>query len=198
MKAFKSFRSFALFELSVACPFRARCVTLDCRAREVHIDCPAIHLNNEPPIRSLPQHKHLDEDRNDLCYPRGKRNKTSGGVALYFLTYKYSPIGRLPIQAQNVFKKIHSLPPPHPKELLEDTMYAVYPTYKLRLNFYIGVLMALTVMTEIVYNFFEGTKFVYATLLNILCLTFYVPLLLHGNFADARLLNCHAPCLRLC
>lgn len=37
----------------VVCPLRAKCVTLDCRAREVHINCLAIHLNDEPSIRSL-------------------------------------------------------------------------------------------------------------------------------------------------
>ena len=65
-----------------------------------------------------------------------------------------------------MFKKIYSLPPPHPKELVEETMYAIYPAYELRMDFYIGVLKALTVMSETVYNVFGGTKFVYAALVS--------------------------------
>ena len=124
-----------------------------------------------------------------------------GAVALYFLTHKSSPTGRLPIKAYDVFKKVYSLPPPHPKELVEETMYAIYPAYELWIDFYIGVSKALTIMSETVYNVFGGTKFVYTVVVSI-CLSFppfifcmrilrphvrkNAQHLLHGNFMTAR------------
>jgi hypothetical protein len=81
----------------------------------------------------------------------------------------YVPVkteGRLPVKAKNVFKKIHQLPPPHPKELMDEAMYATYPAYELRMDFYVGVLKAVTVMNETVYNVFGGNKFVYAALVS--------------------------------
>jgi hypothetical protein len=92
--------------------------------------------------------------------------KQVGAIQLYFLTHKSSPTGRLPIKANDVFKKVYSLPPPHPKELVEETMYALYPAYELRMDFYIGILKAFTGMSETVYNVFGGTKFVYAALVS--------------------------------
>lgn len=72
-----------------------------------------------------------------------------GIVTLYFLTHKSSLFGRLPIKARDMFKKIYSLPPPHPKEFVEETMYAISPAYvALQMDFYIGVLKVLIVMTE--------------------------------------------------
>ena len=92
--------------------------------------------------------------------------KQVGAIQLYFLTHKSSPSGRLPIKANDVFKKVYELPPPHPKELVQETMYALYPAYELRMDFYIGILKALTGMSETVYNVFGGTKFVYAALVS--------------------------------
>jgi hypothetical protein len=92
--------------------------------------------------------------------------KQVGVITLYFLTRNPSPSGRLPVKAKNVFKKIHQLPPPHPKELMDEAMYATYPAYELRMDFYVGVLKAVTVMNETVYNVFGGNKFVYAALVS--------------------------------
>ena len=94
--------------------------------------------------------------------------KQVGAITLYFLTRKSSPCGRLPVKAKNVFKKIYQLPPPHPKELMDEAMFATHPAYELRMDFYIGVLKAVTVMSETVYNVFGGSKFVYAALVSTL------------------------------
>ena len=92
--------------------------------------------------------------------------KHVGAIELYFLTHKSPPTGRLPIKANDVFKKVYELSPPHPKKLVQETMYALYPAYELRMDFYIGILKALTGLSETVYNVFGGTKFVYATLVS--------------------------------
>ena len=92
--------------------------------------------------------------------------KQVGAICLYFLTRKSSPSGRLPVKAKSVFKKIYQLPPPHPKELMDEAMFAICPATELRMDFYIGVLKAVTVMSETVYNVFGGTKFVYAALVS--------------------------------
>ena len=92
--------------------------------------------------------------------------KQVGAMPFYVLTHKSSPFGRLPVKAPDLFKKVYSLPPPHPKELLEETMFTIYPTYELRMDFYIGILKALTMMSETVYNIFRGTKFVYVALVS--------------------------------
>ena len=67
---------------------------------------------------------------------------------------------------------MYSLPTPHPKKLIEETMYAIYLTYDLRMKFYIGILKALTGMSETIYNVFEGIKLVYPTLVSS-CLPFF-------------------------
>ena len=94
-------------------------------------------------------------------------------VQLYFFTHKSSPTGRLSIKANVVFKKLYSLPAPHSKKHMEETMYTIYPAYELRMDFYIGILKALTVINETVYNVFRSTKFVYATLVSS-CLSFFL------------------------
>lgn len=94
-----------------------------------------------------------------------------GVVILYFLIHKSSSFGRLPIKARDMFKKIYSLPPPHPKEFVEETMYAISLAYALQMDFYIGVLKVLIVMIETIYNVFGGTMFVCATLVSS-CMSF--------------------------
>ena len=103
--------------------------------------------------------------------------KQVGAVQLYFLTHKSSPTGRLPIKASSMFKKLYSLFAPHPKELMEETLYTIYAAYELRMNLYIGILKALTGMNETVYNVSGGTKFVYAALVSS-CLSFFLSLVI--------------------
>ena len=56
---------------------------------------------------------------------------------------------------------------------MEETMYTLYPAYELRMDFYIGILKALTGMNETIYNVFGGTKFVYAALVSS-CLSLFL------------------------
>jgi hypothetical protein len=49
---------------------------------------------------------------------------------------------------------------------MDEAMFAICPATELRMDFYIGVLKAVTVMSETVYNVFRGTKFVYAALVS--------------------------------
>ena len=60
-----------------------------------------------------------------------------------------------------------TLHPPHPKEFVEELMYTIDLAYEIRMDFYNGVLKTLCVKGDTVFNVFSGTKFVYATLVNI-------------------------------
>ena len=95
----------------------------------------------------------------------GRGGKQVGAVQLYFLTCKNSPTGRLPVKS-NIFKKIYDLPGPQPKDMIEETMYTLYPAIELRMEFYLDILQSLTVRGDSVYNVFGGTKFVYASLVS--------------------------------
>ena len=157
-KAFKSYRSPALFEPHVWLWI----VEQERSTSIVHLYTSTMDLEYD-----LYHSTYIPAKTEGITVIQEARGvKQVGAVQLYFLTRKSSPTGRLPIKAHDVFKKIYSLPPPHPKELVEETMYAIYPAYELRMDFYIGVLKALTVMSETVYNVFGGTKFVYAALVS--------------------------------
>ena len=174
-KTFRSFRSHALFEPNVwlwICE-QERATTI------LHLYKSTMDLEYD-----LYQSTYAPAKTEGVTVIQEARGtKQVGAVTLFFLTHKSSPSGRLPIKAQEVFKKIYSLPPPHPKELLEETMFTISPAYELRMDFYIGVLKALTVMSETVYNVFGGTKFVYAALVSIY-VTF--PSRILCNFTGAR------------
>lgn len=105
--------------------------------------------------------------------------KQVGAVQLYFLTRKKSSTGRVPIK-HTIFKKMYDLPGPHPKDMIEETMYNIYPAIELRMEFYLDILQRLTTRGDTVYNVFGGTKFIYAALVSHL-----VPSLFH-EFTDAR------------
>lgn len=91
--------------------------------------------------------------------------KQVGVVQLYFLTCKKSATGRLPVK-HSIFKKMYDLPAPHAKELIEETMYTIYPAVELRMEFYLEILQLLTVRGETIFNVFGGTKVVYAALVS--------------------------------
>lgn len=95
----------------------------------------------------------------------GRGFKQVGAVQLYFLTSKKSSTGRKPIK-HTVFKKMYELPAPHPKDMIEETMYSIYPAIELRMEFYLDILQRLTVRGDTVYNIFGGTKFIYAALVS--------------------------------
>lgn len=99
---------------------------------------------------------------------------------LYFLTHKKSPTGRQPIKASAVFRKIYSLESPQPKELMEETLYTIYPQLELRLDFYVGILKILCMAGDTIFNVFGGTKLMYAALVSVS--PNYAPSL----FTDAR------------
>jgi hypothetical protein len=131
-----------------------------------------------------------------IVIQEARRMKQVEVVALYFLTYKSSPSGRLPIKAHDVFKKVYSLPPSHPKKLVEEIVCNLSDVRAPN-----GFLKALTVMSETVYNVFGRTKIVHIAFVSscmyfflyIFCMTILQPhvrriahLLLHGNLTDAR------------
>ena len=95
-------------------------------------------------------------------------NKQVGAVSLIFLTYNALRHGRAPVKASNTFKKIYSIPHPPPKELLQETLYTVFPALELRLEFYVSVLQSLAISGETVYNVFGGSKFMYAAMVSYL------------------------------
>ena len=103
----------------------------------------------------------------------GRGGKQVGAVQLYFLTCKNSQSWRLPVKS-NILKKMYDLPGPQPKDMIEETMYTLYPAIELRMEFYLDILQSLTVRGDSVYNVFGGTKFVYASLvsnfLSLLCI----------------------------
>ena len=70
------------------------------------------------------------------------------------------------MKANNTFKKIYSIPHPPPKELLQETLYTVFPALELRLEFYVSVLQSLAISGETVYNVFGGSKFMYAAMVS--------------------------------
>jgi len=92
--------------------------------------------------------------------------KQPGAVQLYFLTHKKSPSGRLPVKAFVAFKKVYKLEPPHDKDLVEELLYTIEPSYELRMDLYVAVLKTLCVAGDTVYNVFGGTKFMYAALVS--------------------------------
>jgi hypothetical protein len=96
--------------------------------------------------------------------------KQVGAVQLIFLTCKKSSTGRVPVK-HATFKKIYELSAPHPKDLIEETMYTIYPAVELRMDFYLEILQRLTVPGDTVYNVFGGTKFIYASLVSCVLLT---------------------------
>ena len=93
-------------------------------------------------------------------------NKQVGAVNLIFLTYNAVRNGRAPVKANNTFKKIYNSPHPPPKELLQETLYTVFPALELRLEFYVSVLQGLAMNGETVYNVFGGSKFMYAAMVS--------------------------------
>lgn len=99
---------------------------------------------------------------------------------LYFLTHKKSPTGRQPIKASAVFRKIYSLESPQPKELMEETLYTIYPHLELRLDFYVGILKILCMAGDTIFNVFGGTKLMYAALVSV------SPTYALSLFTDAR------------
>ena len=162
-KAFKSYRSPALFEPNV---------WLWIVEQEMSTSVVQLYTSMMDLQYDLYQSTYIPAKTEGITVVQEARGvKEVGAVQLYFLTHKSSPTGRLPIKANDVFKKVYSLTPPHPKELVEETMYALYPAYELRMDFYIGILKALTAMSETVYNVFGGTKFVYAALVSS-CMSF--------------------------
>ena len=126
-KAFRSFRSPALFEPNVwlwICE-QERATTI------LHLYKSKMDLEYD-----LYQSTYVPAKTEGVTVIQEVRGtKQVGAVTLFFLTHKSSPSGRLPIKAQEVFKKIYSLPPPHPKELLEETMFTISPAYELRMDF---------------------------------------------------------------
>ena len=162
-KTFKSYRSPALFEPNV---------WLWIVEQEMSTSVVQLYTSMMDLQYDLYQSTYIPAKTEGITVVQEARGvKEVGAVQLYFLTHKSSPTGRLPIKANDVFKKVYSLTPPHPKELVEETMYALYPAYELRMDFYIGILKALTAMSETVYNVFGGTKFVYAALVSS-CMSF--------------------------
>ncbi len=92
--------------------------------------------------------------------------KNPEAVALMFLTHRNSPSGREPVKAVAAFRRIYSLDVPYPKELYEELIYTINPSWELRLDFYLGVLKTLCMAGDTVYNVFGGTKFMYAALVS--------------------------------
>ncbi len=66
------------------------------------------------------------------------------------------------IKASNMFKKIYNIPHPPAKDLLQETLYTVFPALELRMEFYVSNLQSLAK----VYNLFEGSKFMYAAMVS--------------------------------
>lgn len=95
-----------------------------------------------------------------------KGNKQVGAVSLLFLTHNSTRQGREPIKASSVFKKIYNVPHPPPKDLLQETLYTVWPALELRMDFYISILQSLAADGETVYNIFGGSKFMYAAMVS--------------------------------
>ena len=93
-------------------------------------------------------------------------NKQVGAVSFIFLTYNALKNGQAPVNANNTFKKIYNIHDPPPKKLSQETIYTVFPALELRLEFYVSVLQGLAMIEETVYNVFEGSKFMYATMDN--------------------------------
>ena len=176
LKAFKSYRSPAMFEPNVWL-----WIVEQDRASTV-MDLYKSTMNLEYDLFQSTYIPAKTEGVTVIQEARGA--KQVGAVTLYFLTHKSSPSGRLPVKAHKLFKKVYSLPPPPPKELLEETMFSIYPAYELRMDFYIGVLKALTVMSETVYNVFGGTKFMYAALVSISVA--FPSISIYRVFTDAR------------
>ena len=54
-------------------------------------------------------------------------NKQVGAVSLIFLTYNALGHGRAFVKVNNTFKKIYSILHPFPKDLLQETLYTVFP-----------------------------------------------------------------------
>ena len=128
----------------------------------------------EMPIRStlgiIPFHNIF----HNICVPaktegivainKAGSNKQVGAVSLIFLTYNALRRGQAPVKANNTFKKIYSIPHPPPKDLLQETLYTVFPALELRLEFYVSVLQSLAINGETVYNVCGGIKFMYAAM----------------------------------
>ena len=93
-------------------------------------------------------------------------NKQVGAVSLIFLTYNALRNGRAPVKANSTFKKIYSIPHPPPKDLLQETLYTVFPALELRLEFYVSVLQSVAISGETVYNVCGGSKFMYAAMVS--------------------------------
>ena len=96
---------------------------------------------------------------------KAKGNMQVGVITLIFLTYN-APRHGPPINANNTFKKIYSIPHPPPKDLLHTTLYTVFPALELRLEFYTFVLWSLAISGEKVYNVCGGSKFMYAAMVS--------------------------------
>ena len=93
-------------------------------------------------------------------------NKQVGAVSLIFLTYNSLRNGRAPVKVSTTFKKIYTIPHPPPKELLQETLYTVFPALELRMEFYVSVMQGLAMSGETVYNVFGGSKFMYAAMVS--------------------------------
>lgn len=113
-----------------------------------------------------------------------KGNKQVGAISLIFLTYSALRHGRAPVNANNTFNKISNIPHPPAKDLLQDTLYTVFPTLKLRLEFYVSVLQSLAISGETVYDVFGGIKFMYAAMVSSFTLRFTNVRLLSSMFLE--------------
>ena len=101
-----------------------------------------------------------------VAIDEARGNKQVGAVSLIFLTYNVLRNGQAPVKANNTFKKIYNIPHPPPKELLQETLYTVFPALELRLEFYVSVLQGLAMNGETVYNVFGGNKFMYVAMVS--------------------------------
>ena len=87
----------------------------------------------------------------------GRGFKQVGAVQLYFLTSKKSSTGRIPVK-HSTFKKMYDLPAPHPKDMIEETMYSIYPAIELRMEFYLDILQRLTIRGTPSTTFLAGRR----------------------------------------
>ena len=75
-----------------------------------------------------------------LAINKARGKKQVEAVSLIFLTYNVLKNGCASIKTNNTFKKIYNVPHLFPKDLLQETLYLVFPALELRLEFYIFVL----------------------------------------------------------
>ena len=101
-----------------------------------------------------------------MAFPEARGVKQVGAICLLFLTLTEERDGRAPIKASTIFKKIYKGPASPPKELLQETLFSVFPAQELRMEFYVTLLRDLCAEGETVYNVAGGTKFMYAAMVS--------------------------------